>query len=124
VQRAAPELDTAPGWTTNMGFWLASRLRHSPRLGNGHVAIQVPLRLDQVKFVKRIPLLRRLRIADRRLVDAAHRRGVAVHVWTLNDEASMRTALQVDVDGIFTDRPSLLTATLVAADRHWLHRAP
>ena len=119
VKRVAPGLDTAPGWSTNFGFWLISRLWTSPPLGTGHVALQVPLRLDQVAIVKRIPLLRRLRIADRRLVNAAHRRGLAVHVWTLNDDEAMRAALEFGADGIFTDYPSVLTATLKATDNYW-----
>jgi glycerophosphoryl diester phosphodiesterase len=85
----------------------------------GHVALQVPFRLDQVAIVKRIPLLRRLRIADRRLVNAAHRRGLAVHVWTLNDDEAMRASLRFGADGIFTDCPSVLTATLKATDNYW-----
>jgi glycerophosphoryl diester phosphodiesterase len=119
AKRAAPGLDTAPAWPTNLGFWLLSRVLRSPPLGTGHVALQVPLRLDQVAIVKRVPLLRRLRVADRRLVDAAHRRNLAVHVWTLNDERSIRTALEFGADGIFTDVPSVLTATLVATDTYW-----
>ena len=119
VARAAPRLDTAPGWTTNIGFWLISRVWGSPPLGSGHVALQVPFRLDQVATVRRIPLLRRLRIADRRLVDAAHRRGLAVHVWTLNDAETMRAAIDFGADGILTDRPTLLTATLESTGDYW-----
>jgi glycerophosphoryl diester phosphodiesterase len=119
VKRVAPSLDTAPGWSTNFGFWLISRLWSAPPLGAGHVALQVPFRLDQVAIVKRIPLLRRLRIADRRLVSAAHRRGLAVHVWTLNDDGAMRAALGFGADGIFTDYPSVLTTTLEATGNYW-----
>ncbi len=119
VKRVAPGLDTAPGWSTNFGFWLISRLWSTPPLGTGHVALQVPFRLDQVAIVKRVPLLRRLRIADRRLVNAAHRRGLAVHVWTLNDDEAMRDALGFGADGIFTDYPSVLTTTLKATDNYW-----
>ena len=119
VKRVAPTLDTAPGWPTILGFWLMSRLWSSPPLGSGHVALQVALRLDQVPVAKHIPLIRRLRLADRRLVNAAHRRGLAVHVWTLNDEDAMRAALETGADGIFTDHPSILTATLMAAGTYW-----
>jgi glycerophosphoryl diester phosphodiesterase len=120
MKREAPGLDTAPGWQTNLGFWLASRIWRSPRLATGHVALQVALRLDQVKFVRRIPLVRRLPIADRRLVSAAHRRGLAVHVWTVDEEAEMRAVLAVAADGAFTDRPSVLTRVLVDAGVRWI----
>lgn len=119
VKRVAPGLDTAPGWPTNFGFWLISRLWMSPPLAKGHVALQVPFRLDQVAIVKRVPLLRRLRIADRRMVKAAHRRGLALHVWTLNDAEAIRAAVGFGVDGIFTDFPSVLTATLKSTDNYW-----
>jgi glycerophosphoryl diester phosphodiesterase len=110
VKRVAPGVDTAPGWSTNFGFWLISRLWSSPPLGKRHVALQVPLRSDQVAIVKRVPLLRRLRIADRRMVNAAHRRGL--------DEA-VGAALAFGADGIFTDFPSVLTTILKATDNYW-----
>jgi glycerophosphoryl diester phosphodiesterase len=49
----------------------------------------------------------RLRI-DRRFVHAAHRAGLPIHVWTVDDEAEMRFLLDLGVDGIMTDRPRLL----------------
>lgn len=36
-------------------------------------------------------------------VAAAHRMGVEVHVWTVNDETAMRELLAMGVDGIITD---------------------
>lgn len=45
-----------------------------------------------------------LRVADRRLVDAAHARGLAVHIWTVNQPADMDRYWSVGVDAIITDR--------------------
>jgi glycerophosphoryl diester phosphodiesterase len=45
-----------------------------------------------------------VRVLTTRLRDAAHRHGVEVHVWTVNDEADMRRLLAFGVDGIVTDR--------------------
>src|SRR3712207_6847377 len=53
-----------------------------------------------------------VRLVDERLVRAAHRAGMAVHVWTIDEEAEMRRLLQLGVDGIMTDRPSLLRSVL------------
>jgi glycerophosphoryl diester phosphodiesterase len=41
-----------------------------------------------------------------------HARGIAVHVWTINDPAEMRRLLAMGVDGIDTDRPDLMKAVL------------
>ncbi len=60
-----------------------------------------------------VPLVHRgVRLAERRFVDAAHRAGIQVHVWTVDDEASMTRLLDLGVDGIMTDRPSVLKALL------------
>jgi glycerophosphoryl diester phosphodiesterase len=53
-------------------------------------------------------------IVDRRFVRTAHRRGVAVHVWTIDDAGEMRRLLDLGVDGIMTDRPTDLKAVLEA----------
>lgn len=53
-----------------------------------------------------------LKVAGRRFVDAAHRAGKQVHVWTVNDPAAMNRLLDLGVDGIVTDRPDLLNEVL------------
>ena len=45
-------------------------------------------------------------VVDERFVDAAHRAGKAVHVWTVNDAESMERLLDLDVDGIISDLPT------------------
>lgn len=47
-------------------------------------------------------------LASKRFIDAARKRGIAVHYWTINDEETMRELIAKGVDGIITDRPSLL----------------
>ena len=53
----------------------------------------------------------RLRI-DRRFISAAHRAGLPVHVWTVDDDAEMESLLDLGVDGIMTDRPRVLKRVL------------
>jgi glycerophosphoryl diester phosphodiesterase len=50
----------------------------------------------------------RLPLVDRRFVTAARRRDVGVHVWTINDRATMEWLLDLGVDAILSDRPTLL----------------
>lgn len=55
-------------------------------------------------------------IVTRRFVGAAHRAGVAVKVWTVNEELEMRSLVRLGVDGLITDRPDLARA-IVSAQR-------
>jgi len=74
--------------------WLAAA--YTPR----GVALQVPDRLrDRI-------------LATPGLVEAAHRRNLKVHAWTVNDEARMRELVAIGIDGIITDRPDALARIL------------
>jgi glycerophosphoryl diester phosphodiesterase len=47
------------------------------------------------------------RVASHRLVKAAHRAGLLVQIWTVNDEADMRRLAGWGADALITDRPDL-----------------
>ncbi len=64
------------------------------------VAAQVPVRH------------RHVRVVTRRMIRAAHRASIEVHVWTIDDPAAMDRLLDMGVDGIMTDRPDVLRAVL------------
>ena len=51
-------------------------------------------------------------IVTPRFIRAAHENGVQVHVWTVDEEAEMERLLDMGVDGLMTDRPSLLKAVM------------
>ncbi|MFW5745231.1 MAG: glycerophosphodiester phosphodiesterase [Spirochaetota bacterium] len=53
-----------------------------------------------------------LRVITPRFVRAAHRRGLNVQVWTVNEADAMRRVLDAGVDGVITDRPDLLLEVL------------
>ena len=65
-------------------------------------ALQVPIRHG------------RLQVVDERFVRAAHRHGIQVHVWTIDDPREMRWLLAQGVDGIMTDRPEVLLHTVAS----------
>jgi glycerophosphoryl diester phosphodiesterase len=45
------------------------------------------------------------RIVSPRFLRHAHRRGLKVQVWTVDEEADMRRLLSWGVDGLITNRP-------------------
>lgn len=74
------------------------QLPHVRSLGQ---CVQVPARLG------------RLRLIDARYLAAAHRLGLQVHAWTVNDPAAMARLLDLGVDGLITDRADLLRDVLL-----------
>jgi glycerophosphoryl diester phosphodiesterase len=62
--------------------------------------VQVPVRHGAVTIV------------DERFVRKAHRSGLQVHVWTIDDPVEMARLLDLGVDGIMTDRPEVLKQVL------------
>ncbi|HEY2811836.1 MAG TPA: glycerophosphodiester phosphodiesterase [Acidimicrobiales bacterium] len=51
-------------------------------------------------------------IVSAEFVDTAHRRGMQVHVWTIDEADEMVRLLDLGVDGIMTDRPKVLRDVL------------
>jgi glycerophosphoryl diester phosphodiesterase len=46
------------------------------------------------------------------LIQTAHLHNIAVHYWTIDDEETMRMLIEKGVDGIMTNRPTLLQSVL------------
>ncbi|TDD97257.1 glycerophosphodiester phosphodiesterase [Jiangella asiatica] len=94
------DVSTSPGTAQVTAFWLGTL---GPLTGvklHGHHALQVP------PSQSGIPVVTADFVAD------AHARGLAVHVWTINDRAEMERLIGLGVDGIMTDRPTLLEEVL------------
>ncbi|HEX4059042.1 MAG TPA: glycerophosphodiester phosphodiesterase [Galbitalea sp.] len=82
---------------------LAAKLRLSAvvKFAFRHVtAVQVPVRGAGV------------RIATRGVISRFHAAGLEVHIWTINDVATMKRLLDLGVDGLFTDRIDLALGLL------------
>jgi glycerophosphoryl diester phosphodiesterase len=50
--------------------------------------------------------------ADGRLIEAVHRAGKQIHLWTVNERYEMEKFLDLGVDGIITDRPDILNEVM------------
>ncbi len=95
----APDIATSAGTLAIASFWRDLHQGEEPGPVR-HAAFQVPAtRGDQV-------------VVDERFVAEAHRLGVAVHVWTINDADTMERLCDLDVDGIISDLPSTLLPIL------------
>lgn len=55
---------------------------------------------------------RGLKVITPQMVEAAHRHGIQIHVWTIDDPAEMENLLAAGVDGIMTDLPDVLLEVL------------
>ena len=53
-----------------------------------------------------------IKLVTRRFVKYVQSIGLKIHVWTINDENTMRKLIDLGVDGIITDKPKLLKELL------------
>ena len=95
----APEVFTAAGPADTVAFWSTAQGQGGVALPN-HVALQVPVRFEGLEVVTPA------------FVTAAHAHHIAVHVWTVDEAEEMARLLGMGVDGIVTDRPSVLANVL------------
>jgi len=97
----APGVATSPGVSLLTSFVQAVRSgTPPPEAVSTHAALQVPDTVGGVSLV------------DERLVEATHRVGLALHVFTVDDEAEMARLVDVGVDGVMSDLPSTLVGLL------------
>lgn len=102
VRRLGPGLLWSPAHAGVLSLWLRGWGLPAPR--PGFRVVQVPTHH------------RGIAVVTRGFVRAAHASGVQVHVWTVDEAAEMERLLDLGVDGIMSDRPTLL-AGVVAVRR-------
>ncbi len=101
--RFGPALCSAAGPRETVRVMTSARLSRrgpSDSAPAGFQCLQVPVSHKGVPVV------------TERFVDLAHSLGAQVHVWTIDDPAEMGRLLDLGVDGIMTDSPSVLRSTL------------
>jgi glycerophosphoryl diester phosphodiesterase len=59
---------------------------------------------------------RGVRVVSERFVTRAHEAGLQVHVWTIDDEQTIRALLDLGVDGLISDRIDVLADVLARLD--------
>jgi glycerophosphoryl diester phosphodiesterase len=104
--QAAPDIPTSAGTTVVADFVRALRsgISIAPMR---HVALQVPAAVGETLIV------------DEQFVEVAHDHGLAVHVWTIEEEEEMERLCDLGVDGIITDRPTALVSVLERRGETW-----
>ena len=93
-----------PDLCTSMGPWEVARLLMAAK--------GLPVGPLDAGCAQVSPTHRGLTIVDPGFLAEAHRRRLQVHVWTINDTAEMSRLLDLGVDGLMSDRPSLLKQVL------------
>lgn len=107
ISQLSQPVATSAGQWAGLGFRIGSAA--PPQVGRSLVnwslrrvdALQVPVRRYGVPIVTQAS------------VEAAHRAGLPVHVWTVNDAPRMNELLDLGVDGLMSDRADLLKSVLM-----------
>lgn len=95
VREQAPEMATSACQKEVIKFLVNSLLKGKRVKDVPYDALQVPEMQYGIKVV------------NKRFLKGARALGLQVHVWTVNDEKSMRGLLKMKVDGIITDYPDI-----------------
>lgn len=90
---ACPEVATSAAPREVLTFFLLARARLHRVYSPPFEALQVPTEQSG------------LTVVTPHFVEAAHQRGVDVHVWTIDDVPTMNRLVAMGVDGLITDRP-------------------
>jgi glycerophosphoryl diester phosphodiesterase len=128
VRPLAALLDRLGAWErVCVGSFSDRRLRRIRALGRGRACTSMgPQAVALARLTAASGLMRRLGadciqvpisrgripIVTERFIAAAHRAGLPVHVWTINEETTINQLLDLEVDGIMSDRLRLLRSVL------------
>lgn len=112
ARTAAVKRLLGPGLATGAGRTAIATLvaaKRAPVLGRA---------VRRAPLAAQVPMARRgVPIVDAAFIRACHRAGIAVHVWTVDKKEDVEVLLDLGVDGIMTDRPTMLKEVLEARGR-------
>jgi len=100
----APDVHTATATAETAAFWASAQGPLPGTPNPRYQALQVPITFNGITIV------------TPEFVTRAHANGLAVHVWTINTLEEMEWLISIGVDGIMTDRPTLLERVLSPLD--------
>jgi len=93
------DLCWSPGHLSVLGLWLRGW--------------RIPLRLGTFPMVQVPCRFRGITVVTPRFVRAAHAQGIQVQVWTVDEAPEMHRLLNMGVDALMTDRPTVLKQVLI-----------
>jgi glycerophosphoryl diester phosphodiesterase len=99
-RKACPEVATSATEDEARTFFILSTLGLSAAYSPNYQSLQVPEYSGDIH------------VLTPRFIAAAHRRGLAVQPWTIDEEADLRRILSLGVDGINTNYPDRLLTLL------------
>ena len=97
---ACPEVATAASSDEVRQFVYLSFAFLSNPIAPAYTAMQVPIKSSGITVI------------TPNFVANAHRRGLQIHAWTINDPDEMQMLIEMGVDAIMTDRPDILLEIL------------
>lgn len=107
-----PDLCTSAGPRHIAMLWAAAQAGRAVR---GTRAAPLAQRIAAQHGCLQVPsVFRGIRLVESHLIEMAHRLGLQVHVWTINEAAEMHDLLDAGVDALISDRVSVLRDVLTA----------
>lgn len=106
-----------------VGSFSDARLRHARSLATGNLCTSLGPKAIITQMLRsygmplprpvgdaiQVPIAEKgIPVFSERLLERSQQDGLAVHLWTINDEDEMNRLLDLGVDGIMTDRPTAL----------------
>lgn len=101
VRRLLPGVVTSAGPVEVIGLAIGWGPLRRLAARRGAVAVQVP------------EFYRGFRLVSGRFLANAHKEGLQVHIWTVDDSEEIDRLLDLGVDGVITDRPDVLKDVLI-----------